>query len=108
MPLQRRSPKWGFTNIFKKTYNVVNLDTISEFFENGQTVSTASLIERRILRKKNLPLKILGSGTLTKTVQIEADAASESAKKAIEQAKASLKIIAKAKKAPEAAAKEAK
>jgi len=94
MPLHRRSPKWGFTNITKIFFNVVNLDDLSERFSSGDTVNTTTLLERRVIRKKSLPLKILGRGTLNKSLKIEANAVSETAKKAIEASKSTLKILA--------------
>ena len=95
MPLHRRSPKWGFTNIFKIQYQVVNLDELNEKFESGADVTPEICYQKRIIRKKALPLKILGRGKLSKSLKVSAHAISESAKKAIEEAKGSVALIEK-------------
>lgn len=84
-PLVRRMPKMkGFKNISKVLYFPLNLDTL-ERFEDGATVDLKALREMRIMRK-NMKIKVLGSGKLTKKVKVVADAASESAIKKIEKA----------------------
>jgi large subunit ribosomal protein L15 len=64
MPLHRRLPKRGFTNIFKKEYAIVNLDRLKDF-PAGATVSPQDLIEKGIIKNLRDGLKILGQGTLT-------------------------------------------
>ncbi len=93
MPLQRRSPKWGFTNVTKIYFNIVNLDTLSQAYEDGEQVNKASLKAKGLIRKTDWPVKVLGRGALTKALKIEVDAATETAKKGIEQGKGTLKLI---------------
>jgi large subunit ribosomal protein L15 len=84
MPLQRRLPKRGFTNIFKKTYQVVNVGQLSKMAVTQ--ISPESLIEARVIRKKHVPLKVLGDGDVTKKIEVSAHAFSKSAKEKIEAA----------------------
>ena len=65
MPLHRRLPKRGFTNIFKKDYAVVNLSDL-ERFDNGATVDAAALRREGLVKGQNDGVKILGSGKLSK------------------------------------------
>src|SRR3989339_2260632 len=78
MPLMRRIPKRGFTNIFKKEYEIVNLKTLEERFESNSEVNRASLIEKGIIKSK-LPIKILGDGNINKPLKITASKFSKSA-----------------------------
>src|SRR4051794_26982486 len=59
MPLHRRSPKWGFTNITRISYNVVNLDILSKAFKASDNVNLEECLKRKLVRSKNFPLKIL-------------------------------------------------
>lgn len=97
MPLQRRSPKWGFTNRFKTVFNVLNLDDLSESFSDGEEVNTSTCISKGLIRRPNLPLKILGRGKLTKKLNVVADRASQSAVKGLEESKSSLTLLKTAK-----------
>ena len=86
MPLHRRLPKRGFTNIFKKEHAVVNLSDL-ERFENGATVDEAALREAGIVKGgRHAGVKVLGAGKLTKKLTVHATKFSETAKKQIEQA----------------------
>jgi len=88
MPLQRRVPKFGFTNINRVEYLGINLDKIQEFVDAGKlkdTVDMASLIEARLARKNDL-VKILGRGELKAKLNITAHKFTETAKAAIEAA----------------------
>jgi large subunit ribosomal protein L15 len=92
MPLFRRSPKSGFTNAnFKKEVEVINLEQINAFFEDGAHVDREALVQKGLLKTKNSAqgaarmLKILGKGDLAKKVTITADAFSASAVSAIEK-----------------------
>ena len=84
MPLIRRVPKLkGFSNArFKKTYQVVNLDKLSELFPEGGEVTVQSLVAKGAVRKNEL-VKVLGTGEITVAVQVSADAFSASAKEKI-------------------------
>jgi large subunit ribosomal protein L15 len=85
MPLHRRLPKRGFTNIFKKEHAVVNLSDL-ERFENGATVDETTLRQAGLIKGKNDGVKILGNGTLTKKLTVVAAKFSETARKQIEAA----------------------
>lgn len=87
MPLHRRLPKRGFTNIFKKEWSEVNLQTLEKAFQSGETVTPEILVERGILRKVAKDgVVILGQGKLTKSLQITAHRFSNSAKEKIQSA----------------------
>ncbi len=88
MPLVRRIPKRGFTNKWKKEWNVINVGGLQslEAVKYGAVIDKKFLIDSRILKKQSLPLKILGKGNITKSLTVKADAFSESAKIAIEKA----------------------
>ena len=83
MPLYRRVPKKGFTNIFRTEYAMVNVGQL-EAFEDGAVVTVDMLKEARIIRKTLDGVKILGRGELTKKLTVQADKFSESAKQKIE------------------------
>jgi len=86
MPLNRRLPKRGFTNIFKKSFQLVNLDDLEARFDAGVPVNTASLAEAGLVKYPNRPVKLLGRGKVEKTFQIEVAKASKSAIAAVEAA----------------------
>lgn len=81
MPLHRRLPKRGFTNIFKKVYNLVSLDDLN-IFDAGSTVNNESLIAIGILKKAG-PVKILANGDIEKGLKVIVDKVSESAREKI-------------------------
>jgi large subunit ribosomal protein L15 len=88
MPLQRRVPKFGFTNINRKEYQGINLDVIQEFVDNGRitdTVDMQVLVENGLAGKNEL-VKILGRGELKAKLKISVHKFSASAKEAIEAA----------------------
>ena len=85
MPLHRRLPKRGFTNIFKKTNAVVNLSDLEQF-ENGMTVDEAALRKAGLVKGRHDGIKVLGNGKLTKKLTVHATKFSETAKKSIEAA----------------------
>ena len=85
MPLHRRLPKRGFTNIFKKTYAVVNLADL-ERFDNGATVDEAALRSAGIVKGRADGIKVLGNGKLSKKLTVSATKFSETAKASIEAA----------------------
>lgn len=89
MPLNRRLPKFGFNNRFRTEYQVVNISDLQKLFEDNKikdTVNFNILYELGTINKKNMPLKILGNGSINVPLTIQADAFSESAKSKIEQA----------------------
>ena len=85
MPLQRRVPKFGFKNINRVEYKAVNLDTIQKLAEakNLSKVGINDLIEAGFISSKQL-VKVLGNGSLTTKLDVEANAFSKSAVAAIE------------------------
>ncbi|WDZ91675.1 50S ribosomal protein L15 [Nocardiopsis sp. HUAS JQ3] len=87
MPLIRRVPKLkGFSNArFKTTYQVVNLDRLSELYPEGGEVTVESLVAKGAVRK-NQPVKVLGTGEISVAVQVSAHAFSSSAKEKISAA----------------------
>jgi large subunit ribosomal protein L15 len=93
MPLHRRLPKRGFTNIFKKEHAVVNLSDL-EKFENGSTIDESALRSAGVVKGRNEGIKVLGNGKLTKKLTVHATKFSETAKKAIEAAGGTCQEIA--------------
>lgn len=93
MPLSRRLPKRGFTNIFADEFTIVNVSDL-ERFENG-TVITAELLKQEgvIAKIRKDGLKVLGRGELTKSLTVKAAKVSEGARKIIEEAKGSVEVI---------------
>jgi large subunit ribosomal protein L15 len=85
MPLHRRLPKRGFTNIFKKEYAVINLADL-ERFDNGATVDEAALRQAGLVKGQNDGVKVLGNGKLSKKLTVSATRFSATAKSAIEAA----------------------
>jgi len=84
MPLHRRVPKRGFTNIFRVEYDVVNISDLDRF-ETGASVTPQALAEARLSRKSR-PVKILGDGEIKKALTVSAHKFSASAKARIEAA----------------------
>jgi large subunit ribosomal protein L15 len=83
-PLTRRLPKRGFTNRFRVEYTVINVSTLENLTED---VVTADVLYSKGLIKNGMPLKVLGNGTLTKSVEVHADSFSKSAEQKIITAK---------------------
>jgi len=92
MPLYRRLPKRGFTNIFQKEYSIVNLDSLNYFDENEE-VTVELLLDRKIIRKKQDGLKILGKGEINKKLTVKANKFSKTAKEKIEAAGGKAEVI---------------
>ena len=87
MPLQRRLPKFGFKNINRVEYQVVNLSTIQKFVDktNVEKVTVEDMVAAGLVSAKGL-VKVLGNGTLTAKVEVVANAFSKSAEEAIQNA----------------------
>ncbi|MGC9373442.1 MAG: 50S ribosomal protein L15 [Bacteroidales bacterium] len=85
MPLQRRVPKYGFTNISRKEFKGINVETLEKLADKKgiTTIDIDTLIDAGLIKKNSL-VKILGNGTLTKKLEVKAHAFSKSAIKAIE------------------------
>jgi large subunit ribosomal protein L15 len=87
MPLHRRLPKRGFTNIFRTEYSVVNLSRIAELQAEGHSELTLeSFASKGLLKKRNGLVKVLGDGELTAAVTVHAHKFSKSALEKIEKA----------------------
>ncbi|TFB12864.1 50S ribosomal protein L15 [Candidatus Marinimicrobia bacterium MT.SAG.4] len=84
MPLQRRVPKVGFTNIFRVEYQVVNIRDLER--AGGKEITLDTLIASGLVRNMNKPVKILGTGELTEAYDVSANAFSKSAVEKIEGA----------------------
>ena len=93
MPLHRRVPKRGFHNRFRVEYTVVNLDTLSERFEEGTEVTPERLRERRIVRDARAPIKVLARGELTKKLSVRAHKFSRRAAEAITSAGGHVEVL---------------
>ena len=91
-PLFRRLPKRGFTNINRKDYALVNLNTLN-VFEDGTEVTPALLVETGIVKKDKAGIKILANGKLEKKLTVKAHKFSSAAKEAIEAAGGQTEVI---------------
>ena len=91
MPLQRRVPKRGFTNIHAKPVEAINVGDLAPLA--GETITAALLHERGLIRNAQAKLKILGSGELTVAVTVHAHAVTESARKKIEASGGKIELI---------------
>lgn len=89
MPLQKRLPKVGFTNIFRKEFSVVNLDQLNEL--ESTEVTSESLKKLGIVNKKN-PVKVLARGKIERSFTVKVEKCSVAAKKAIEAAGGKIEV----------------
>ena len=99
MPLHRRLPKRGFTNIFKKQFAIVNLRDLERL--EGDTFTADRLLELGVIHKLGDGLKVLGTGEITRKIQVEAHIFSKSAAEKIQKAGGEAKVVGAA--APETA-----
>ena len=93
MPLQRRLPKRGFNNIFRKEIVALNVKDLEKKFDNGAVVDTDALRAVGLVKNSFDGVKILGNGELTKKLTVKANAFSESAKQKIEAAGGIAEVI---------------
>jgi len=98
MPIHRRLPKRGFTNIFRKTMNEVNLGRVQQAIDAGKldagaTIDVAALVKGGVLRRAKDGVRLLGGGELTAKVTFTVDGASKSAVAAVEKAGGSVTIL---------------
>lgn len=91
MPLHRRVPKRGFTNIFRREYDIVNLSDLDRF-EAGDSVTPQELARKRLAHGRR-PVKILGGGELKKALTVSAHKFSESARTRIEAAGGKCEVL---------------
>ncbi|AVP36513.1 50S ribosomal protein L15 [Staphylococcus felis] len=92
LPLFRRIPKRGFTNINRKEYAIVNLDQLNKF-EDGTEVTPELLIETGVVKSEKSGIKVLGNGSLEKKLTIKAHKFSASAQDAIEAKGGAFEVI---------------
>ena len=92
MPLHRRLPKRGFTNIFKTEYEVVNLDRLAEPGREGDYARSCCARRASSARKKSL-VKVLGPGELSKALTVHAHKFSKSAQEKIEKAGGKVAVV---------------
>lgn len=94
MPLFRRIPKRGFSNAqFRTVYQVVNVGDLAEVFDDGAKVTPAALEAAGLIHDAAKPVKILGTGDLSKKLDVESNKFSESAAKKIADAGGQAKVI---------------
>ncbi len=92
MPLYRRLPKRGFTNIFKKVWSIVNIEDLNRFEDNTE-ITPAILLENGLIKKLNEGVKILGNGELEKKLTVKANQFTKSAQEKIEAAGGKAEVI---------------
>ena len=90
MPLHRRVPKRGFTNIFKKEFNVINLEKLAAL---GESTVTLEVLKNAGLLKRDLPVKVLGDGELKSALTVHAHKFSKSAQEKIEKAGGKVEVL---------------
>ncbi|HEX8186818.1 MAG TPA: 50S ribosomal protein L15 [Pyrinomonadaceae bacterium] len=93
MPLQRRLPKRGFTNIFKKQWIEVTLATLEQSFEAGDTITPETMHERGVIAKGKRDIVVLGTGELTKSLTVSAHRFTKGARQKIEAAGGTVNVI---------------
>jgi large subunit ribosomal protein L15 len=91
MPIHRRLPKRGFTNIFKKNYAIINISDLKRF-DSGTTVDTILLIKSGMVRGKRDGVKLLAKGDIDYPLTIKIDKISAAAKQKIEAAGGSVEV----------------
>lgn len=91
MPIHRRLPKRGFTNIFKKNYAIINVADLKRF-EPGTVVDEGELVRAGLVKGKRDGIKLLGNGELDQALTVKVNAASKSAKAKIESAGGTIEV----------------
>jgi large subunit ribosomal protein L15 len=92
MPLQRRLPKRGFTNIFRKNIAVINVRDLSKF-DNGSVVDKSALAEAGLVKGKPDGIKLLGQGDIRHALEIKVNQISKRAREKIETAGGKVEVI---------------
>jgi large subunit ribosomal protein L15 len=90
MPLHRRMPKRGFTNIFRKEFNIVNLEKLASL---GETTITPEVLRQAGVIKTKHPLKVLGEGELSTAITVQAHKFSKSAQEKITKAGGKFEVL---------------
>jgi large subunit ribosomal protein L15 len=91
MPLVRRLPKFGFTNPFRVEYAIVNLASLAEW--KGGDITPQAMVDAGLVKRKKLPIKILGNGELKKPLVVQAHKFSKSAEAKIQAAGGRVEVI---------------
>ncbi|NOQ96266.1 MAG: 50S ribosomal protein L15 [Desulfobacterales bacterium] len=91
MPLQRRIPKRGFTNIFKKQYEIINIRDLKDL-ASGETIDRDTLCKAGLL-KKPVAVKLLGIGEISRSLTIKLDKVSQAAKEKIESVGGTVEVV---------------
>ena len=94
MPLVRRIPKRGFTNIFRVEYQIVNVGELAKAYRSGSVVSVETMAKKGLVREGHGPVKILANGDLGKKLTVRANKFSESARAKIETAGGTCEVVA--------------
>ncbi len=94
MPLVRRIPKRGFTNIFRVEYQVINVRDLEAVFDDGAEVTVESMAAKGLVRVGKGPVKVLANGDLKKKLTVQADKFSKAALAKIEAAGGSCEVVA--------------
>jgi large subunit ribosomal protein L15 len=92
MPLIRRLPKFGFANPFRTEYAIVNVKSLQDWSGN-ETVTPQAMVEAGLVKKKTLPIKILGNGELKKSLVVQAHKFSKTAESKIQAAGGRVEVI---------------
>ncbi len=95
LPLYRRLPKRGFTNIFKVTYQVVNVGQLEEKFDSDAVIDREALRKAGLIKKLNQPVKLLAKGSVSKKFTVKVDAASKKAIELIQAAGGTVEVASK-------------
>ena len=97
MPLHRRLPKRGFTNIFKKEWIEISLSALEQNFDTGEEVTPELLHERGLIKKAKRDVVVLGTGEISKALRVSAHRFTKSAREKIEKAGGAVTQISKQK-----------
>jgi len=92
MPIHRRLPKRGFTNIFKKNFAIINIRDLARF-DSGSTVDEVELVKNGLIKGTYDGIKLLGQGEIDYPLQIKVNAVSESARKKISSAGGTVEVV---------------
>ncbi len=93
MPLQRRIPKRGFNNIFRKEFATVNIASLDKVFNDGDVVTIEALVNSGLVKKTLDGVKVLGNGEIAKKLTVQVNAYSETAKSKIEAAGGKAEVV---------------
>ena len=93
MPLQRRVPKRGFTNMNRTVYNVVGLDDLARFKDSGETVGPEQMVAAGLIRNPKIGVKLLANGTIDFPVSVQVHKASKAAIEQVQAAGGRIELI---------------